>query len=74
MSAITEEMTTPWNETTLLTLLSNYKLENIFKGHRFGLFYQCLPTKTYHFSREKCSGEKNSEVRLAGIAVASATG
>ena len=30
MSAVTEEMTAPWNETTLPTLVSNCKLENVF--------------------------------------------
>ena len=39
----------------------------------FDLFYQCLPTKTYHLSREKCSGGKYSKVRLTGMAAASAT-
>ena len=44
MSAATEQMTAPGNETTLPTFLSNYKLENIFNTDEFGLFYQCLPT------------------------------
>ena len=52
MSAVTEEMTAPWNETTLPTWLSNYKLENVFNADDFGLFDQCLPTKTYHLSRK----------------------
>ena len=73
MSAVTGEMTAPWNETTLPTLLSKYKLQNIFNGDKFGLFYQCLPTKTYHLSREKHSGGKNSKVQLTGIAAVSAT-
>ncbi|XP_065667946.1 tigger transposable element-derived protein 4-like [Hydra vulgaris] len=67
-------MTASWNETTLPTLLLNYKLENIFNADEFGLFYQCLPNKTYHLSREKCFGGKNSKVRLTGIAAGSATG
>ena len=67
-------MTAPWNETTLPTLLSNYKLEDIFNADEFGLFYQCLPSKTYHLSGEKCSGGKSSKVRRIGIAAASATG
>ena len=66
-------MTEPWNETTLQTLLSIYKLEDVFNGDEFVLFYQCLPSKTYHLSGEKCSGGKNSKVRLTGMA-ASATG
>ena len=62
-----------WNETTLPTLLSNYKLEDIFNPDEFGLFYQCLPSKTYHLSGKKCCGGKNSKVRLKGMANASAT-
>ena len=38
------------------------------------LLYQCLPIKTYHLSGEKCSGGKNSKVRLAGMTATSATG
>ena len=38
----------------LSTLLSNYKVENIFNAKENGLFYQCLPNKTYHLLREKC--------------------
>ena len=74
MSAVTEEMTAPWNETTLLTLPSNYKLENVLNVDEFGLFYQCLPTRTYQLSREKCSGGENSKVQLTGMKAASATG
>ena len=73
MFAVTEEMTALWNETTLPTLLSNYKLENVFKADKFGLLYQCLPAKMYQMSGEKSFGEKNSKVRLTGIAAASAT-
>ena len=73
MSAVTKGMTASWNETTLPTLLSNYKLENVFNPDEFGLFYQCLPTKTYHLSGERCSGGKNSKVRLTGNAAATAT-
>ena len=65
-------MTAPWNKTTLPTLLS--KLEDIFNADEFGLFYQFLLSETYHLSGEKCSGGKNSKVRLTGMAAASATG
>ena len=70
----TTEMTRSWNETTLPTLLSTYKLEDIFTADEFGLVYQCLPSKTYHLYGEKCSGGKNSKVRLTGMAAASAAG
>ena len=72
--SVTKEMTISWSETTLPTILSNYKLENIFNADEFGLFYQCLPDKTYHHNGEKCSGGKKNKVRLTGMAAASAVG
>ena len=48
MSLLRKEITVPWNETTLPTLISNYKLTNIFNAEEFGLFYQCLAAKTSH--------------------------
>ena len=70
--SVTKEMTSSWSETTLPTILSNYKLENIFNADEFSLFYQCLPDKTYHLKGEKCSRGKKSKVRLTGMAAASA--
>ena len=67
-------MVAPWNETTLPTLLSKYDLKDIFNADEFGLFYQCLPNKTYHFKGQKCSGGKNSKVRLTGMAAGNAVG
>ena len=64
--SVTEEMTAPWLETTLSTILSRYPLENIFSGDEFGLFFQCLPNKTFHFKKDKCSGGKHSKVHLTG--------
>ena len=73
-ATVTTEMTALSNETTLPTLLSNYKLEDIFNVDEFGLFYQCLQSKTYQLSGENCYGSKNSKVRLTGTAAISATG
>lgn len=67
-------MTAPWVETTLPTLLSRYDLKDIYNADEFGLFYQCLPGKTYHFTNEKCVGGKNSKVRLTGMAAGNAFG
>lgn len=73
-NSVTPEMIASWLETTLPTLLSNYKLEDIYNADEFGLFYQCLPNKTYHLKSEKCSGGKHSKVRLTGLAAANAVG
>ena len=70
--SVTEEMTAPWFETMLPTILSRYPLENIFNGDEYGLFFQCLPSKTFHFKKDKCSGGKHSKVRLTGIAAGNA--
>ena len=67
-------MVASWFETTLPTLLSNYKLEDIFNADEFGLFYQCLPNKTLHLKSEKCSGGKNSKIRITGLAAANSVG
>ena len=72
--SVTEEMTTPWTETTLPTILSLYSLENIFNADEFGLFYQCLPNQTLQLKVEKCSGGKHSKIRLTGLATGNAYG
>ena len=67
-------MTAPWLETTLPTILSRYPLKDLFNADEFGLFYQCLPDKTYHFTKEKCIGGKHNKVRLTGMAAGNAFG
>ena len=72
--SVTEEMTTPWTETMLPTILSRCSLENIFNADEFVLFYQFLPNKTLHLKGEKCSGGKHSKIRLIGLAAGNAYG
>ncbi|XP_057307425.1 tigger transposable element-derived protein 6-like [Hydractinia symbiolongicarpus] len=72
--SVTEEMTAPWSETTLPTILSRYPLEDIFNADEFGLFFQCLPNKTLHMKGDKCSEGKYSKVRLTGLAAGNALG
>ena len=72
--SVTEETMAPWLETTLPTILSKYPLENIFNDDEFGLFFLCLPNKTFHFKKGKCSGGKHSKVRLTGMASGNAKG
>ena len=51
-------MLAPWNEKTLPTILSKYDLTDIFNADEFGLFYQCLPNKTYHFKGQNALEER----------------
>ena len=67
-------MTGHWKETHLPTMLSRYKLQDIFNADKFGLFLQALPNKTLELKAEKCTGGKYNKVRLTGITVASAAG
>ena len=73
-NSVQPEMVASWFETALRTLLSNYKLEDIFNADEFGLFYQWLPNKTLHLKSEKCSGGKNSKIRVTGLAAANSVG
>ena len=72
--AVTSEMVARWNETTFPTLLPNYDLENIYNADELGLFYQCLPDKSYQLKTEKSSGGKHSKIRITGLAAANAVG
>ena len=70
----TLQMTAPWRETHLPTILSKYKLEDIFNADEFGLCFERLPNKTLELKGEKCSGGKHSKARLTGRWVVSDTG
>ena len=67
-------MTTAWNETSLPIILSRYELTEIYNADEFNLFYQGLPKKVLHVKGEKCSGGKQSKVRLIEMVAASAAG
>ena len=75
---VTEEMITPWIETTLPVILSRYPLQDELdqddNADEFGLFYQCVPNKTYLFKNEKCTGGKHSKVHVNGIAAGNVNG
>ena len=63
-----------WWETSLLTLLSNYELRDIYNADEFGLFYEYLPNKTYQLKPETWSGGKLNKIHITGLAVANAIG
>ena len=70
----TEEMTASWAQAYLPTILSRYDLRDIYNADEFGLFYQQLPTKSFHLKGERCAGGKFSKVHLTGLAVGNAAG
>ena len=73
-NACTNEMTAPWAETTLPTMLSKYELNQIYNADEFGLFYRAQPEKSLHLKDERCVGGKHSKLRLTGLAAANAVG
>ena len=71
---VNKEMTAPWKETKLRTILARYQTNDIFNADEFGLFYEVLPSKSLHFRGKRCSGGKHSKVQLTGMAVSNAFG
>ena len=67
-------MTAPWKETMLPTIVSKYDLRDIYNADEFGLFYEGVPSKTFHFKGERCSGGKYSKARVTGMAASNALG
>ena len=72
--SVTPEMTNAWNETSLPTILSRYKLKDIYNADEFSLFYWGLPKRTLHMKDMKRNGDKHSKVLLTGMAAANTAG
>lgn len=47
-----EEMTPPWNKTTLRTVLLRYPVKVIFNTDKFDLLFQCLKDNILHLKGE----------------------
>lgn len=61
-------------ETTVPHLLSSYSLENIYNADEFGLFFGCLPDKSFQQKSEKCHEGKYNNIKITGLAAANAIG
>ena len=46
---VTNEMTAPWDKTSLPAKLARYQLKDFFNADEFGLFYEALPSKSADF-------------------------
>ena len=46
---VTKEMTAPWKETNLPTILATYQIKDIFNAEELGLFYEALPSTSLPF-------------------------
>ena len=50
-NACTSEMVASWEETMLPTILSKYKLNQIYNADEFALFYRLQPNKSLHLKK-----------------------
>ena len=46
----------------------------MYNADKFGLFYHCLPNKTFYLKSDKCSGGKHSQIGIIGLVAAYAVG
>ena len=73
-NACTDEMVTPWEQTTLPTILSKYDLNQIYNADELGLFYLAQLNKSLHLKNENGIGDKHSKLRLTRLTAANAAG
>lgn len=55
-------------------ILEEYEAKNIFNVDETGIFYKCMPSKTYNFKGDKCFGGKNSKERVTVLVGANMDG
>lgn len=70
---VKEEDVAEWKN-KLCDIIKEYPPENIFNADETGLFFRALPTKTFAFKNENCTGGKASKDRLTILFCASMTG
>ncbi|GFX24046.1 tigger transposable element-derived protein 4 [Trichonephila clavipes] len=51
-------------QNSLSNLIKEHEPRNIFNTDETGLFFKCLPEKTFTFKKEKCHVGKHSKERL----------
>ena len=72
---VTLNMTDEWRNQKLPSILSKYSPDDIYNADETGLFYQCLPNKTYTLKGEKAShGLKESKQRLTVLVATNMSG
>ena len=71
---VTSEMTAEWTSTILPSLLSQFSPDDVYNGDETGLFYKCLPDKTFLMKGETCNGGKQSKERLTVLVAVNMSG
>lgn len=63
-ASVSQEDCDIWTETVLKSALKKYEPKNVFNCDETGLFFKCLPNKTFAFKSDKCFGVKTSKERV----------
>lgn len=62
-AAVNKDVCLEWME-KLKHLIKDYDAKDIFNADESGLFYKCLPDRTFCFKNEKCHDGKHSKERV----------
>lgn len=62
-SSVNVGVCSDWH-TKLSSIIEDYEPRNIFNTDETGLFFKCMPDKTFTFKDEKCHGGKHSKERI----------
>lgn len=63
-ASVDTAVTDNWKENELPKIIEDFEPHNIFNADETGLFYKCLPDKTFALQSESCHGGKYSKQRL----------
>jgi hypothetical protein len=72
--AVARDPVNQWKNETLPEILKKYEPHNVFNADESGLFFRALPNKTFNLRGQKCTGGKQSKVRLTIMTCANEDG
>lgn len=53
-----------WIENVFMPLMSRYAEKDVFNADETGVFFKCLPNKTFAFKNDECKNGKHNKVRV----------
>lgn len=63
-AAADQNVVLDWIENTFMPLMNRYEEKDVFNADETGLFFKCLPNKTFAFKNDSCKNGKHSKERL----------
>lgn len=71
--SVDDQVCKEWTD-MLPYILEEYSPHDIYNADETGLFYKCLPDKTFTFKGEQCHGGKQSKERITVLHCANMSG